>query len=437
MSAFIDENSQFIGVDGKPINNGKLYVGVQGLDPILNPEPIFSDRALTIPLSNPQILDSSGRSTNKIWIAGEYSFRVDNTNNVQKLIDLDAGAIQTTGTTILFDVQGSDTITATASPTITSYIDGQIYVLQPASVNTGATTLNIDSLGAKAVVGAGVPLTGDELLATLGYLVVFNQDNDNFDLIGSKPLADAEFKSISGLVPSNAADIDHDITISSGAAINSTGIEILKLTSNITKQIDATWAEGTNLGGLFSGTVAASTTYHLFIIEKDSDGSIDAGFDTSLTADNIPSGYTDFRRVYSLQTNGSSNFRAFNAVEISGGAIQTILNDRITDVSDTAPGTSSNTATLNVPADIEMMAHLNTVLQATVAVDIIITSTSETNVAPGAGLRDLRVVANSQVSTSDMERMTNTSGNIRYRSSLGSGLTVFRIVLLGWTDFRR
>ena len=184
MSAKIDENTQYVGVDGKPIVDGNLYIGIQGLDPILNPEPIFSDRALTVALANPQVLDSSGRSTNKIWIAGQYSFRVDNTNDVQKLIDLDAGAVQATGTTILSDVQGTNSITATASPTITSYIDGQIYILQPAANNSGATTLNIDTLGAKAVVSSGAALIGGELLLGLNYAAAYNLDNDNFDLFG-------------------------------------------------------------------------------------------------------------------------------------------------------------------------------------------------------------------------------------------------------------
>lgn len=184
MAAFLDENTQFQDVDGKPIVNGKLYIGIKGLDPILNPEPIFSDRALTVALANPQTLGSLGRSANKIWIAGEYSLRVDNTNNVQKLIDLDAGATATTGTTILSDVQGSNTITATASPTITGYVDGQIYVLQPAADNTGATTANIDSIGAKSVVSFGEALVGGELLTGLNFLISYNSDNDNFDLFG-------------------------------------------------------------------------------------------------------------------------------------------------------------------------------------------------------------------------------------------------------------
>ena len=115
MASFIDENTQFVDTNGKPLVDGSLYVGENSFDPILNPITIYSDRELTIVLANPQTLDSSGRSTNKIWIPGRYSFRVDDENDVQKLIDLDAGASAESGVTSLSEIQGTNDITAEAS----------------------------------------------------------------------------------------------------------------------------------------------------------------------------------------------------------------------------------------------------------------------------------------------------------------------------------
>lgn len=185
MSAFIDENTQFVDSSGKPIVNGKLYVGTKGLDPVNNPITIYSDRSLTTVLANPQLLDADGRSANKIWIPALYSFRVDNTNDVQQLQDLDAGNISTTGVTSLFDIQGTNSITGIASPTIEAYVDGEVYVFQPANTNTGATTLNIDSLGAKDLNTSGAAFVGGELLAGINYAFSYNLDNDNFDLLGN------------------------------------------------------------------------------------------------------------------------------------------------------------------------------------------------------------------------------------------------------------
>jgi len=70
MSAKIDENTQF-KKDGRPLVNGKIYIGVNLLDPVANPITICSDRDLSVVLANPQTLDADGRSANKIWIHGK------------------------------------------------------------------------------------------------------------------------------------------------------------------------------------------------------------------------------------------------------------------------------------------------------------------------------------------------------------------------------
>lgn len=119
---------------------------------------------------------------------------------------------------------------------------------------------------------------------------------------------------IAGLAISNAAsDTNTDITIAIGVCTSEEGSNIrLVLTSTLTKQLDTIFAAGDNAGGRPSAlTEAASTWYHVFLIEKDSDGSIDAYFDTSTTAANIPTGYTAYRRIGSFYNNSSSNIDQF------------------------------------------------------------------------------------------------------------------------------
>ena len=108
----------------------------------------------------------------------------------------------------------------------------------------------------------------------------------------------------------NGSDTAHDIDFTAGRIADTTGAELLVLASAMTKQIDAAWSAGNNQGGLFSGTVATSTTYYCFLIEANADQSIDCGFDTSSTAANIPAGYTKYRRIASFQTDGSANINA-------------------------------------------------------------------------------------------------------------------------------
>jgi hypothetical protein len=78
---------QFFGLDGKPLENGYVYIGVVGLDPVTNPVPIFYDASLTIPAPNPMrtiagYVAKAGAPTN-VFTSGNYSTKVTDKNNVQ------------------------------------------------------------------------------------------------------------------------------------------------------------------------------------------------------------------------------------------------------------------------------------------------------------------------------------------------------------------
>ena len=243
---------------------------------------------------------------------------------------------------------------------------------------------------------------------------------------------------IAGIVPSVAADALHDITLSAGECRDSADTEDLVLTSPITKQIDAAWAAGDNAGGMFTGTVAASTTYHMFLIRKDSDGSIDAGFDTSISAANIPTGYTAYRRVFSFLTDGSADIPGFSALNSNTGLV-VVLDDLAGDYSDTSPGTSEVLVSLSVPSDIQVLAHIKGYARDSASFIVSVTSVSQTNVGANTTNGDLSHTTGSGVtadSTANMDRVTNTSGQIRLRSDRASGFTVLKLTLMGWTDWR-
>lgn len=243
-------------------------------------------------------------------------------------------------------------------------------------------------------------------------------------------------KAIQGLVPSNAADADHDITISTGSAVADDDTTLLELSAAMTKQIDATWAAGNNAGGLFSGTVAADTTYHLFIIEKDSDGSIDAGFDTSVTAANIPAGYTRYRRVASFITDASSNLIAFGAVEAGGGALTIQPSTRSLEVSSTSLSIGGANLTLSViPADVVVSIDFYSFLNNSSPTFVIFTSTTGVNLTPAATNSDLSVISTGTRSNNNFTLLSDTQSRIRYRSTEAS-VTNFTLGIVAWTDFR-
>ena len=157
---------------------------------------------------------------------------------------------------------------------------------------------------------------------------------------------------LSGLEMSNDTDTEHDILIAAGIARDSANGANLELTTATTKQIDNTFSAGDDAGGMFTGSVATDTWYHVFLIKKDSDGTIDAGFDTSISAANIPSGYTEYRRIGSVLTDGSSNILGFKQV-----GDDFVWTTSVTD-STTSFGTSEASVTISTPLGVPVMATL-------------------------------------------------------------------------------
>jgi len=87
---------------------------------------------------------------------------------------------------LLTSVSGTNTITATLRTTITLAAN-DIFVLVPATNNTGATTLNINSGGAKNIYLNGAAIGADVLVS--GRPVVVRYNGTEFDIIGAHDIA--------------------------------------------------------------------------------------------------------------------------------------------------------------------------------------------------------------------------------------------------------
>ena len=80
-------------------------------------------------------------------------------------------------------VSGTNTITATVSPSLTAYAVGQLFNFLAAATNTGAVTINISSLGAKSIVKSGTTaLAAGDLVSGALYQIIY--DGTNFQIIG-------------------------------------------------------------------------------------------------------------------------------------------------------------------------------------------------------------------------------------------------------------
>lgn len=274
-------------------------------------------------------------------------------------------------------------------------------------------------------------INGSETLTvTAGESCVLVCNGTNWDAISRTrtPTTDLPKGYISGLTLSNASDTDHDITVSAGEARDSTDAQNLSLSVAMTKQIDAVWAAGDAAGGLFSGTVAADTWYHLFLIRKTSDESIDAGFDTSITAANIPSGYVEYRRIGSVLTDSLSNILAFQNPK--DGVFR--WQDPPLDLNVVVGATTQQTATLTVPTGVIVNALVN--WKTGSSGDVYIHPLSIDDEPPSDSSAPLQQIGQGAGTPGQIEVLTNTSGQVAYRTGTTGGTEYASTV--GWYDYR-
>ena len=242
---------------------------------------------------------------------------------------------------------------------------------------------------------------------------------------------------INGLTTSNGTDTDHDIDIAVGACADSGNTYLINLTSGITKRIDADWAEGTTNGGLASGARAvadtpnASTTYHFFLIAK-TDGTVDGGWDTSLTAANLltdAAAYTYYRRIASHLIDASNNITAYrqdrDIFTLDAGSL---------DVDATNIGsTEVDVAMGGIPAGVEVLGFFNVQLDegSAGAGQVIARAVWQTDNAASNDNATCRVNASSQFDSAQVQIVTDTSRQITYRGNSNAEL---KILTTGWRD---
>jgi len=245
---------------------------------------------------------------------------------------------------------------------------------------------------------------------------------------------------LTGLTLSNdAGDTAFDINITAGTARNADDDGNLALTSEQTKQINASWATGNDAGGLASNLTLAEDTYHIFLILIGS--TVEVGFDNSTVAANLISQHsaTEYRRIGSIYTGSTP----FNIVQFTHLDNEFLLKTPVVDINDVDPGTSAVTGTLaSVPTDVQFQALASFSLRDDsfgAIISCLVTSLDQSDTAPSGTLNDLVI----EGSTSDditaiifKSLRLSTAAAFRYRLSISNTDIDFRTVTHGWTDTR-
>jgi hypothetical protein len=222
------------------------------------------------------------------------------------------------------------------------------------------------------------------------------------------------------------------IDIAPGVATDSTNAVAMTLASQVNKNLAATWAAGSNAGGLDTGSKAISTWYHVYLIQNPTTTAVDALFSLSPNAPTLPSGYTSFRRLGSVRTDGSGNIIAFTQL---GDTYLWMTPSQ--DINQTTLSTTGALSTMLVPMGVKVEGIFQPLLSGDLICNVAITSPDINNYAPGGTLETLAIAQSSVNSVCEIRVRTNTMSQIRTRSTsaTGTGL-VFSVYTLGWNDTR-
>ena len=354
----------------------------------------------------------------------------------------DQGEVQA-NTFTFYTAAGTDTYTATPVPAIASYAAGQGFQLLFTNANTGAATINLNSLGAQSIVlPNGDPLSSGDITASMVAWLVY--DGTDFILMGGTA-STAKFPRghIDGLILSrDSGDTSNDTNITAGEADNQDRDRKIILGSEVTKRIDASWAAGDDAGGFPTGlTLTGSVWYHIFVIMNPTSGVVDAGYDTYLTATNLlsdASGYTEYRRVGAVLRN-SGNTAVLGYTQI-GNWFQ--WDDPPADV-DVTEDATANTRAISTPLGVQCLANLNVFAQdvSNLVMGVYVSSLDANDEAVSLTVSPFGSVygasgplaGQTHYMAVNMRVWTDTSSQIRTRAD--QSLTL-RIATLGWMDLR-
>ena len=248
---------------------------------------------------------------------------------------------------------------------------------------------------------------------------------------------------IDGCILSNSSgDATNDIDIAAGVCRDSTNAVDITVPAISGKQLDANWAAGGSAGMRNSAAGITDTTYHIWAVRTAASATADIYAHTSTSASTVltalqaetgGSSYMYARRIGSI-VRASSAIRTFSQVGdtfLYKTVIQSIAN--------TSDHSTAQTGTLSVPTGLVVEALIRVLCTSASASNQVLTVSSlDTNddspsvsAAPG-----FTVIASGgdNYNGGETRIRTNTSGQIRYRSSATAVDTY--IYTYGWVDPR-
>lgn len=204
-------------------------------------------------------------------------------------------------------VTGTDTILATIAPGPTTYTAGQTFRFVVAGANTtNAVTLNINSLGAKAVTKTGaIALSAGDIVA--GQVLEVIYDGTQFQILSvMRARGTFSVRGLLGLNNSGVPNTRYDVTATYITLFSPTTGEILTRPSGVTLTNDITVAGPAINGRDQAGVFAAGSWIYLYYIWNGSTLATITSLQNPGTGPTMPTGYTHWAFATSLRMDASS-----------------------------------------------------------------------------------------------------------------------------------
>lgn len=241
---------------------------------------------------------------------------------------------------------------------------------------------------------------------------------------------------------STCAGLIYGLTLSTAGSSSTFGISGgaaggaasgMVLGSSYTKTT-ASWAVGSGNGSLDTGTIANSTWYHVYIIQRVDTGVVDILISTNATSPTMPASYTRKRRIGSLLTNGSTQWVKFlqNGDEFIWDVGVNNYNSTI--------GTSASIITVSTPLGVQTNALINgLIVNPSSNVAVLFTSIDQADSVPGGIVGNFNAYSGSASGVGvnaglSASIKTDSSAQIRVRANATS--TTLQLATRGWVDYR-
>jgi len=207
----------------------------------------------------------------------------------------------------------------------------------------------------------------------------------------------------------------------------------MKLASAYTKTTGS-WTLGTGNGSLDTGSIANSTWYHVWLIQRSDTGVVDVLTSTSATSPTMPSSYDRKRRIGAMKTDSSAQWVKFASVD---GRFEWAVPKQDATSSDISGTSAFDKVLASVPTGVEVLAILGGWYRSSVATNWVLISDPDANEVantPTGNITAASEAANG-ISAFNIQVRTDTSAKVQIEST-DAAPTSFYIITRGWIDPR-